>query len=273
MPHQSVSAEGSVKSGERGKYGGAAAARRSGAGAETSGCERTCIALPQTGRPPPAGATLLMSALKAGRSSTFLRKGMRLRQGGGSAAAAVSCGRLQMSRQRQQHPQRQCAPQEGEDGGEEGGEEQPEAPHLQRKPCGAVVDGECAAARANTVAAQVSPHSPPPARLPACLPPWRACPAPVRPRLPQAMLAHLQRSSPRPPAPRRPGTGLSPCSSWAAQRSAAPPAALSSAPRPSGTGSASRAGGRMRRQQAAEQGQRCMPQPTRAAAAAHVAHG
>lgn len=50
-----------------------------------------------TGRPPPAGATLLITALKAGKSNTRFKKGMRLRgrqtrvggaqgQGQGSAA-------------------------------------------------------------------------------------------------------------------------------------------------------------------------------------------
>ena len=46
-----------------------------------------------TGRPPPAGATLLITALKAGRSSTRFKKGMRLQQysnGSSSAGKARS---------------------------------------------------------------------------------------------------------------------------------------------------------------------------------------
>ena len=125
-----------------------------------------------TGRPPPAGATLLMTALKAGRSSTFLRKGMRLQRGGGNGSNEEGRGecagfsKQQWQHQLQLHPRRQAAaavhatmqaqappprqpsppaqrasgagpraPQEGQHRGEEGAEQQPEAPHLQPKAC------------------------------------------------------------------------------------------------------------------------------------------
>lgn len=105
----------------------------------------------QTGKPPPAGATLLMTALKAGRSSTFLRKGMRLQvvlvrtgQPAGTAHSPDTPGRqgTPCSSDAAQAVRLPTAgwnpPQEGQDGGEESGEEQPEAPHFQRKACSRV---------------------------------------------------------------------------------------------------------------------------------------
>lgn len=199
----------------------------------------------QTGRPPPAGATLLMTALNAGKSRTRFKKGMRLReeaggQAGGRRPGHSSGGRSSRITAAGTHRRKPAgSPQEGKHGGEESAEEQPEAPHLQRKPCRRkkavagrrVMCCDCGLVRLAAGGTGASQNTATAwCRTAAALPQQHQCSTRgVGSRGGSA--AHLSRSSPPPPAPRPPGRKRCPCSSWAAQRSAAQPAALSSGPR------------------------------------------